>query len=802
MRISKYGKKDMISFGYLFAKIKYAITFLLIICLTSAEDYYDLLGVSKSANQREIRKAFKTVAVIFHPDKNKDDPKAHEKFIKLTTAYEVLKDPESRKRYDLYGEEGFDNINTKTNYHSWNYYKYNFGLYDDNPQVVTLNRNDYFENVFNSEKMWLVNFYSSMCNFCHHLAPIWRKLAVEYEGVINVGAVNCEDDFQLCQQIGITGYPSLLYIAKNSTSGSQYTGERTYDEIEQFVLDRLGVNIRVMSPSKWKLNIKDNVLKKPMLVFTISNKRSCLSNEDLIKVGAIFDKTLNVRILPCEENVCDDISDSTCAIFLPMISDEQTWVPIYLKNINNIKDLIEKVLELLPEPKSLTDNEFEEIRRELRTEPGIGWLICFYIGHSTELDLILKKLPNFINNINLGKINCGRYGYLCNTLNVNRYPMWGVLKPGGAFELSHGKNAIQDITKFTISSVKANNLWALSADKVLSILQKNSGNEVWFLDWYAPWCPPCMQFLPELRKASMQFNKSIVHFGTIDCTVHSLICRKYNIRSYPTAMLINGTKTYQFTAQKTAANIIQFINDIQSPSVIKLSADNFNQYLEKDKDKTIWIIDYFVSWCAPCQHLAPEWTAVAKVLNILPFVKVANVDCQIENNLCRLQEVGSYPNIRLYPRDRKNLNKAIKYDGPHKMWHILKWVTKYFPTKVYDLDPNSLRKKVFSGKNIWLVDFYAPWCDHCQTLDPHISIAAQLFTNKVNFGRFNCELYHTQCSQAGVKAYPILIIYDKKNNTKDIDKGLTIMAMSSEMIKEKVSNYLNSKKNKNKRDEL
>lgn len=72
-----------------------------------------------------------------------DDPKAHEKFIRLTTAYEVLKDPELRKKYDLYGEKGLENINTRPNYHSWNYYKYNFGIYDDDPQVVTLNRNDY-----------------------------------------------------------------------------------------------------------------------------------------------------------------------------------------------------------------------------------------------------------------------------------------------------------------------------------------------------------------------------------------------------------------------------------------------------------------------------------------------------------------------------------------------------------------------------------------------------------------------------------------------------------------------------------
>lgn len=86
------------------------------------------------------------------------------------------------------------------------------------------------------------------------------------------------------------------------------------------------------------------------------------------------------------------------------------------------------------------------------------------------------------------------------------------------------------------------------------------------MDWYAPWCPPCIQFLPEVRKASLEFEKSVVHFGTVDCTVHSGICRQYNIRSYPTAMLINGSTTLQFTTQKTAANVVQFIKEALNPT--------------------------------------------------------------------------------------------------------------------------------------------------------------------------------------------------------------------------------------------
>jgi DnaJ-class molecular chaperone len=70
------------------------------------------------------------------------DPDAHAKFVGLTKAYEVLKDTDSRKKYDLYGEEGFKS-SQKQSYHSWSYYHDNFGIYDDDPEIVTLNKADF-----------------------------------------------------------------------------------------------------------------------------------------------------------------------------------------------------------------------------------------------------------------------------------------------------------------------------------------------------------------------------------------------------------------------------------------------------------------------------------------------------------------------------------------------------------------------------------------------------------------------------------------------------------------------------------
>ena len=70
---------------------------------TTTADYYEVLGVTKTASGEEIKKAYRKLAMQYHPDRNPDNKEAEAKFKDINEAYEVLKDEQKRAAYDRYG---------------------------------------------------------------------------------------------------------------------------------------------------------------------------------------------------------------------------------------------------------------------------------------------------------------------------------------------------------------------------------------------------------------------------------------------------------------------------------------------------------------------------------------------------------------------------------------------------------------------------------------------------------------------------------------------------------------------------
>ncbi len=77
--------------------------------MADKRDYYEILGVAKNATEDEIKKAYRKLAIKYHPDKNPGDKEAEEKFKEAAEAYSVLSDSEKRSRYDQFGHSGVDN---------------------------------------------------------------------------------------------------------------------------------------------------------------------------------------------------------------------------------------------------------------------------------------------------------------------------------------------------------------------------------------------------------------------------------------------------------------------------------------------------------------------------------------------------------------------------------------------------------------------------------------------------------------------------------------------------------------------
>ncbi len=74
----------------------------------SKRDYYEVLGVSKDAGEREVKKAYKKLAMQYHPDRTAGDKSKEETFKEIQEAYEILKDGKRRAAYDQYGHAAFE----------------------------------------------------------------------------------------------------------------------------------------------------------------------------------------------------------------------------------------------------------------------------------------------------------------------------------------------------------------------------------------------------------------------------------------------------------------------------------------------------------------------------------------------------------------------------------------------------------------------------------------------------------------------------------------------------------------------
>uniref|UniRef100_A0A673JLH2 DnaJ homolog subfamily C member 10 n=1 Tax=Sinocyclocheilus rhinocerous TaxID=307959 RepID=A0A673JLH2_9TELE len=713
----------------------------LFVTISSDEDYYNLLSISREASTREIRQAFKKLALTMHPDKNPNDATAHEKFLKINRAYEVLKDEGLRKKYDKYGEKGLQDEQQGGRYESWNYYRYDFGIYDEDAEITTLDRGD-FDAAVNSGEVWFVNFYFPRCSHCHDLAPTWREFAKEMDGVIRIGAVNCGDNGMLCRSKGINSYPSLYVFRAGMVR--KYYGDRTKSSLTTFAMQFVKSKVTEL----WQGNIFSEIDRAFaerigwLINFSFNNRCYCLvsMNEHCNLSFPCFclqDGLVNVGWMDCSKqaDLCDsfEITTSTTAVFPPGSSLAQKGSVLFIQSLDT-KEIYAQVLQHLPDLEILTKSSFE-----------------------------------------VGKVDCVADSELCASLYIQK-PCVAVFKGVGIhdFEIHHGKDVLYNVAAFAKESVNAH---------VTTLRPENFPShekDPWLVDFFAPWCPPCRALLPELRKASIQLFGQL-KFGTLDCTVHERLCNMYNIHAYPTTVIFNKSSIHEYEGHHSADGILEFIEELVNPVVVTLTPESFQELVKRRKSSETWMVDFYAPWCGPCQALLPEWRRMARMLS--GIVNVGTVDCQKHHSFCQGENVRAYPEIRLFPQNSNRRDQYQSYNGWHRDAFSLKtWALSSLPRASVDLSPEDFKRKVLGGKDHWVLDFYAPWCGPCQQFAPEFEVLARMMKGTVRAGKVDCQAHYQTCQSTGIKDYPSVRFYPHLGTTRRDQGGEHINSRDATVI--------------------
>uniref|UniRef100_A0A0K2SVX8 protein disulfide-isomerase n=1 Tax=Lepeophtheirus salmonis TaxID=72036 RepID=A0A0K2SVX8_LEPSM len=229
--------------------------------------------------------------------------------------------------------------------------------------------------------------------------------------------------------------------------------------------------------------------------------------------------------------------------------------------------------------------------------------------------------------------------------------------------------------------------------------------------------------------------------------------------------------------------------------VVDLNKGNFDSRVT-DSDG-VALVEFYAPWCGHCQKLVPEYEKAGKALKGL--ITVGAVNCDEEKALCSQFGVNGFPTIKVFADNKKS---PEAYNGDRTAQGFVRAAQnaaqkvvssrlggggggggsgggrkkKEGGNGVVELTDSNFKKEVLDSDDMWLVEFFAPWCGHCKNLEPHWKSAASELKGKVKLGAVDATVYPGLAQQYGVQGYPTIKYFPsglKRDGPEEFDGGRT-----------------------------
>ncbi|XP_014209177.1 dnaJ homolog subfamily C member 16 [Copidosoma floridanum] len=193
---------------------------------------YKILGVSRHATQKDIRKSYKNLVKEWHPDKT-DHPAAESKFVEITKAYELLSDPERRRKFDNHGitEEGIPRYKREEGHFNMHdpfeeFFSGNFKFHYQSRDISLFHKMSITFRAYENNLLpkshrtpYLILLYSDWCFSCLQIEPTWQRLIEELEPLgVNLVTVDAGRESALARKLSVHSLPCLAVTINGKTS--------------------------------------------------------------------------------------------------------------------------------------------------------------------------------------------------------------------------------------------------------------------------------------------------------------------------------------------------------------------------------------------------------------------------------------------------------------------------------------------------------------------------------------------------------------------------------------------------------